>query len=359
MVRHSRSALLILIAWLLAASVACGDGDGDAPIQVGSGSSNQDDTIAPRLPTRTPLPRVTATSQRTPSPTPYAATCGQGGKVAAAHAENGRLLSPRSPEAVEPFDAWVTPKPDAGLATTIVRSLGEGAPDFGVVVLSLVDGRYASIAPERVFYAASLFKLTVLYEVYRQRELGMLFFSEQLLYTPYYEQYDLTGAPIPVCDEISISDALYEMITVSDNVSAVLLQDRVGAGAVNQDMAALGFSGTSLASDGVWTTARDMARLLELIARGQAVSPPASGEMLGLLVSQTVRNRIPAGVPDGVVVGNKTGDWENATHDVAIVRAPFGTYVITALSEQGERAPIAQLSADVYRYLGTGVVPPP
>ncbi|MSQ62148.1 MAG: hypothetical protein EXR43_06190 [Dehalococcoidia bacterium] len=79
----------------------------------------------------------------------------------------------------------------------------------------------------------------------------MLLFDERLLYTPYYEQYDLTGAPVPVCGEISIEDALYEMITVSDNVSAVLLQDRVGAGPINRDMAALGLSGTRLASDGV------------------------------------------------------------------------------------------------------------
>ncbi|MSQ62149.1 MAG: hypothetical protein EXR43_06195 [Dehalococcoidia bacterium] len=101
-----------------------------------------------------------------------------------------------------------------------------------------------------------------------------------------------------------------------------------------------------------------MARLLELIARGRAVSPPASGEMLGLVVSQTVRDRLPAGLPADIVVGNKTEDWENVTHDVAIGRAPFGTDVIVTLSEQNGTAPLARLSADVYRYLATGVLPP-
>ena len=345
MSRLPRFALLVVITWFAAVAAACGGGDSDSPIQVKPDSSRQDDTVRPRLPTRTARPNL-------------GATCGLGGEVAAAHTEEGRLISPRPPEPVEPFDGWVTPKADAGLATTIARSLGEGAADFGVVVLSLVDRRAASIAPERSFYAASLFKLTVLYEVYRQRELGTLSFDERLLYTPYYEQFDLTGAPVPLCGEISVGEALYEMITVSDNVSSVLLQDRVGAGAVNRDMAALGLGGTSLVSDGVWTTAGDMARLLELIARGRAVSPSASGEMLVLLVSQTVRDRIPAGLPADIVVGNKTGDWEKATHDVAIVRAPFGTYVIAVLSEQKGTAPLARLSADVYRYLGTGALPP-
>ena len=180
MSRLPRFALLVVITWFAAVAAACGGGDSDSPIQVKPGSSRQDDTVRPRLPTRTARPNLTA-------------TCGLGGEVAAAHTEEGRLISPRPPEPVEPFDGWVTPKADAGLATTIARSMGEGAADLGVVVLSLVDRRGASIAPERSFYAASLFKLTVLYEVYRQRELGTLSFDERLLYTPYYEQFDLTG----------------------------------------------------------------------------------------------------------------------------------------------------------------------
>jgi hypothetical protein len=63
-------------------------------------------------------------------------------------------------------------------------------------------------------------------------------------------------------------------------------------------------------------------------------------------------------VPSGVAVGNKTGDWEGATHDVGIVAAPFGTYVIAVLSDQGSAAPITALSRAVYRYFATGEMPP-
>ncbi|MSQ62147.1 MAG: hypothetical protein EXR43_06185 [Dehalococcoidia bacterium] len=154
MSRYPRFALLVVVTWFAAVVAACGGGDSGSPIQVGPGASAQDDTIRPRLPTRTPGPSVTA-------------TCGRDGAVAAAHTEERRLISPRPPRPVEPFDGWVTPKADAGLATTIDRSLGEDSAAFGVVALGLVDGRAASIAPERVFYAASLFKLTVLYDVYR------------------------------------------------------------------------------------------------------------------------------------------------------------------------------------------------
>jgi beta-lactamase class A len=53
-----------------------------------------------------------------------------------------------------------------------------------------------------------------------------------------------------------------------------------------------------------------------------------------------------------VKVGNKTGTWDNATHDVAFVEAPGGTYVIAVLTDgSGGWAPIARVSAAVYSLL--------
>lgn len=340
----------VAMAILALLFVACGDDDGDSPIRVG-GSPGADARTG-----RAADGSSTAVSPAVTTPEPFAATCGRE-DVAPRYTGEGRLKSPALPSPAGPV-ASLASREDVGLERTIGLSLGDGAGAFGVMVVNLSDGRYAALNPDRSFYAASLFKLTVMYEVFRQREMGTLSFDETILYSPFYQKYDLAAAPMRVCSDVSVARAVEQMITVSENVSAVLLQDRVGAAAIDQDMAALGLGATTLGTGDVSTTPRDMARLLEIIARDRAVSPQASREMLGLLLRQTVRNRIPAGLPGGVSVANKTGDWENATHDVAIVLAPFGTYVIAVLSEQGSATPIAELSAAVYRYLATGELPP-
>jgi hypothetical protein len=123
------------------------------------------------------------------------------------------------------------------------------------------------------------------------------------------------------------------MITVSDNSSAYLLTQRVGGSRINEDASSLGLAQTWIHPDDLSTSAADMLKLLELIATGQAVDRESSAEMAHLLARQQIRSRIPALLPESTVVANKTGDWDDATHDVAIVYAPQGTFVLALLSD--------------------------
>jgi beta-lactamase class A len=76
--------------------------------------------------------------------------------------------------------------------------------------------------------------------------------------------------------------------------------------------------------------------------------------MAGLLLSQTVNDRIPALLPAGTRVAHKTGNWSNATHDAGIVFSPAGSYVIVVLTDYGYNVDgasrIARLSRTVYDY---------
>jgi len=51
------------------------------------------------------------------------------------------------------------------------------------------------------------------------------------------------------------------------------------------------------------------------------------------MARQQVRDRIPVQMPPEAVVANKTGNWEGAAHDVAIVYGPRATFVIALLSD--------------------------
>lgn len=240
---------------------------------------------------------------------------------------------------------------DATLEGQIRDFLGDDVVHYGIVVNRLSDGVGVAINADQEFYAASLFKLLVMYEVFKQQELGLLSFEERLTVTPPYLDYELGDLRWPLWSEVTIGELVEAMITESDNIAAMLLHDKVGGWNIIQDFTAVGLEHTNIEGEDMPTSASDMALWLEMIATGQAVSEPSSQAMIDLLSRQTINDRLPALLPEGTKVAHKTGNWDNATHDVGVVYAPSGAYVIAVLSDTyWESDPIAELSRLVYDY---------
>lgn len=248
------------------------------------------------------------------------------------------------------------------LENQLSEALGPDGGSFAVFAKRLSDGRGAAVNANQVFYAASTFKVSVMYEAFRQRSLGLLDFGEQYRITDYYAGFNVGPAVLAACEVTSIGDALAAMMSVSDNIAAVFLADRVGSRNINADFAALGMGSTLIAAD-MPVTAMDMGVLLEAIFRAHGLTQQDARDMLALMGTETLSDRIPAGLPPGTAVAHKTGNYANATNDVGIVFAPSGPYVIVLLSEWGwgqdaaERE--AELSRIVYDYFENGGRTPP
>jgi beta-lactamase class A len=243
---------------------------------------------------------------------------------------------------------------DGTLEERIRDFLGKDINEYGIVVKRLSDGRGVAINPNRVFYSASLYKIEVLYEVFKQRALGLIDFNEKLEVTPKLAGYDLQTLPWKIGEFVPVKDLVEAMITISDNTSAMMLYQRVGGRNIDLDMQSIGLQDSDILSEDITTSAHDMALLLEMMARGQAVDIKSSAEMIDLLSRQKINNRLPALLPRGTRIAHKTGEWENATHDVGVVFAPKGTYVIALLSSKPwDVSVLARLSAMVYEYLET------
>ncbi|MBI2954958.1 MAG: serine hydrolase [Chloroflexi bacterium] len=242
-------------------------------------------------------------------------------------------------------------RPDERLENQIRVYLGKDIDSYGVVVKRLSDGAGVAINADQEFYAASLFKILVMFEVFKQRELQLLSFDEMLTFTPPYLDYELGPPRWPVWSQISVRDLVEAMITESDNVAAMMLHDRTGGWNIIADYRAIGLKHTDIASDEFPTSAGDMALWLEMIAHGKAVDERSGQEMIDLLARQKINDRLPSLLPAGTRVAHKTGNWDNATHDVGVVYAPRGAYVIAVLSDKAwETKPIAELSRLVYEH---------
>lgn len=297
-------------------------------------------------PQPTPVPEATALPEATPDcPNPFPSR-----DLPADATPPFRLTPPagvETPDAIEPLP-FVS---DGALEQLLRDQLGDQVDSYAVVVKNMADGSGATINADKVFNAASLFKISVMYQAYYERAAGLLSFDEQLVITPYYESFGLGPRLTSLCQSLTVREALQAMMAISDNAAAVLLQDLVGSWQVNQSLAALGLRDTRLLADGLPATAQDMALLVEAIARGQAVDREASQEMIDLMSTESLNDRLPALLPEGTHVAHKTANWSDATHDVGIVYSPAATYVIAVLSDKEyEPKPIAELSKLVYEY---------
>lgn len=223
--------------------------------------------------------------------------------------------------------------------------------DWSVYVRNLADETYLEINSHAV-KAASLIKLYIMGAVLEQIEAGTLQEDEQ------------------------IRQLLRDMITVSDNESSNELVRRLspdgtsheeGMKVVNAFAQEGGYYDTSQGRDlrdyrevpaegENYTSVRDCGLLLERVYSGTCVSAQASARMLELLKQQTRTWKIPAGVPEGVVTANKTGELSDTENDAAIVYGPGGDYILcvtsTGLADAGTaQQNIVTISGMVYAYL--------
>jgi beta-lactamase class A len=152
----------------------------------------------------------------------------------------------------------------------------------------------------------------------------------------------------------TIKQLVVPMIQVSDNTAANMLIAHFGTSTINAVGRRAGLERTRLArrfmdytaivhhSENVSTPA-DMGRLLYLIELGARegtrtiVSSAYCRAMVGIMLGQTDRDGIPAALPHGTRVANKTGEIQGTLNDIAIVE-PYGDspYVLAIMTADAD-----------------------
>jgi beta-lactamase class A len=104
----------------------------------------------------------------------------------------------------------------------------------------------------------------------------------------------------------------------------------------------------------------DMAELLAMIVESRCASAPSCRLMVEIMSRQEWREKIPAGLPPGLLVANKTGGVSGTSNDAAIVYTPSGAPLVMVVYCKGlgsgakARASqaIADIAAELYEHLG-------
>jgi beta-lactamase class A len=255
---------------------------------------------------------------------------------------------------------------------------------LGYSVIDLETGARLSRRGDETFPTASLIKVAILVTVYDLVAKGDLSLDDPLTVLKIDQvpgsgiiQYLHPGTIL------TVHDAAWLMITISDNTATNLLLDRIIIRRVWDKMEALGLRHTkvhsksfrrnsSVAMDssvkyglGV-TTPNEMAQLFELLARGKAVNAKADSEMLDILEHTNSDEKLLR-FNGGVRAAHKSGETDQVRTECALfyLRNRVITCVMTRenkdvrwIIDNEPNLSVARIGESVVRAWG-GVPPPP
>ena len=229
-------------------------------------------------------------------------------------------------------------RPADASTADLVAHLDELAASFpGGVGLWIADPNSAKPLytrnPDEQVIAASLYKLGILAEAERRVDTGELKYSD--IITIQDEDITEDGSFEDAGTELTLDEALEAMITISDNGAALALWHFLGPENIDATLTKIGLADFHVAlnddEDNV-VTPRAVGTYFTMLAKKQLISPAASDRMLARLERQQINNRLPADLPDGVVIAHKTGNLVGAVHDAGIIFTPSGPRVVVVMT---------------------------
>ena len=262
----------------------------------------------------------------------------------------------------------------ASLAERIGERFSALSTEIGFCATHLQRGETAAVNADALFPTASVFKVPVMVEVFRQADEGRFALSDRMTLA-HADRSVGSGVLKELADGLAptVRDLLMLMIIISDNTATQMMLDLVGPESVTATMRRLGladihvvlrmpelfahayglppdpapdfdklkalggtmkldYGGLTFAASprNTTSTARDMARLMALIFEKRAGSAAACEDMLAILQAQQLRARVPRFLPTKAV-GNKTGTFGGVRNDAGLIMRGEGDTIAFAL----------------------------
>lgn len=228
--------------------------------------------------------------------------------------------------------------------------------NVGIYYKDLSTGESFGIREDEPYLAASVIKLLVLLEAFKQESQGKIRF-DQLIEIDNKDKLPSCGSLTYMHDglKVTLMDLCVLMIIQSDNTATNILIKLLGMDAINSTIGELGFEITKLnrllfdseeqkKGKENYISLKEMGIFLEKLYNGELVSKNASMTMLDIMKKQQLNHKIPYFIPKGVKIAHKTGEDDGITNDVALVFSdkPF----ILCLASYGTNV---QITEDYYR----------
>ena len=242
-------------------------------------------------------------------------------------------------------------RPFSLLKRMIEKRLANYDGDWSVYVKNLETDE-SFVVNDQPMKSASVMKLFIMGTVYKAIEAGELERTDEVV------------------------SLLNSMITASDNEASNRLLYLLGNSSYADGIARVdafireyGFSDMTVEYNGFnnsatvmdpghnnQVSAKDCGKLLEDVYRRSWINRSSANEIEQMMLNQQTRYKIPAGLPEGVSCGNKTGEMDTTENDAAVVYGRDCDYILVVLSSDWNSkdeaiSRIASMSSMVYEFM--------
>ena len=223
-------------------------------------------------------------------------------------------------------------------ALEAIRAEMERIPGhLGFYYKNLVTGYEFGVRDDEAFSAASVIKLPLFMHVLAESAAGRMDMNERLVVTE--------EDKVPICGALTLFTGPVEadvrtlcrlMISISDNTATNKLIRHSTIEGASAGFRRMGLEKTRLTRclfDRAASKAglrnvicpREMGMLLEMLYRGEFVSPEVSKEAMDVLLLQQVDHKLNGKICGEVSIAHKTGEDDELSNDVGVVfaRQPF------------------------------------
>ena len=279
----------------------------------------------------------------------------------------------------------------ANIRQVIEDHASRGTGRFGVYFKDLQTGEAAEYHADEPLQSASVFKVFVLAEMFRQIKEGK--FALQDRFPLKTEDKSEGSGVLRLLDdgmELTLRDYATLMMIISDNTAADFLFKLVGRDSILEHVIKpLGLSTVKCdlaCSDLVSTcyqmkpgetfvelmerglpdlrntapftcgleqidecSVKDVSKVLELFYRGEWMGKEYDDEALDILKACQTNARIPKYLPKGTIVAHKTGSMDRVANDAGIVYTPHGDYILS-MFYNGNTASVEEYDSNDHAY---------
>lgn len=231
------------------------------------------------------------------------------------------------------------------LEEKVLPLLQEQPGQWGMALKDLKTDETILYNADKLFGAASIIKIPIIIEAYRQDRAGKISLSDPME----LKAEEVVGGcgVLQVMHPglvLTVRDVAALMITVSDNTATNMLIGLLGIDNINAVMKETGSKNSilrrklmmeELARRGIKNELApyDVMLMLEALYRGTVVDREACDDILHILKKQQLNHKIPSRLPAGTVIAHKTGEDTGITHNAGIICAPDHPFLLVLLSE--------------------------
>ncbi len=198
----------------------------------------------------------------------------------------------------------------SALEQELRRIGGAYSGKYTYALTDITSGEHIGHDEDDVMPTASLIKVPILIGLYQAVEDGRIALDDRITFG---DEHRFPGSGVlqrmSSGVEMSVRDAAVLMIIISDNVATNMIADLVGHDFINEQQRRMGLEKTTIYERWseklvgmdvrkTWvSTAAEMARNLEIIARHEAVSEAASEDMLRIMRRNDYRHELSRELP--------------------------------------------------------------